>query len=242
MILKHKMRIIYFLFIFIIPVFLVAQESENVQRRDFKRAAWHRAKEGIDYSDQGKKDKKDAQKNKKQQGAGASQKSYKFGGNASPVLKVLIIALLVVALFFLMRSLLGLNNPKNKAVKPILSVEELEQLEDNLHQADLEGFIQRALAQGNYALAIRLYYLAILKALSLQDLISWKKDKTNRDYLREMNRSQMATDFSNITAIFERIWYGNLDLQQQDFERVAPKFKTFIHEVENVSQKVNGVV
>lgn len=239
MILNHKRHIIYLLFIFIIPAFLVAQEGEDVQQRDFKKEAWHRAKEGIDYSDSSKKEKKDTQKNKKQQGA--SQKPFTFGGNASPVLKVLIIVLLVVALFFLIRSLLGLNNPKNKAVKPVLSVEELEQLEDNLHQADLAYFIQRALAQGNYALAIRLYYLAILKTLSLQQLITWKKDKTNRDYLREMNRSPLAAEFSNITAIFERIWYGNITLQQQDFEQVAPQFKTFIHEVENVSQKVNGV-
>lgn len=240
MILYNKRQIIYLFIIFMMPLLASAQEREDVQRRDFKKEAWHRAKEGIDYSDRSKKVKKDTQKNKKQQGA--SQKPFTFGGNASPVLKVLIIALLVVALFFLIRSLLGLNNPKNKIVKPILSVEELEQLEDNLHQADLEDFIQRALAQGNYALAIRLYYLAILKALSLQHLITWKKDKTNRDYLREMNHSPMAADFSNITAIFERIWYGNINLQQQDFEQVAPKFKMFINKIENTSQKVNGVV
>ena len=156
----------------------------------------------------------------------------------SPILKVLIILLLGVAIFFLLRSLLGLNQPKNKAVKPVLSVEELAQLEENLHQADLDYFINQAIVQGDYTLAVRLYYLATLKELSLKHYIHWKKDKTNRDYLREMNRTSMAMPFSEITLLFERIWYGNVQLQQGDFEEIQPKFSTFIQQITPISTPV----
>lgn len=231
-----KMSRIYYILslLFLFSVFAPAQE--DVQPREFKKEEWQRATKGIDYSDDVIKERKP--KSKKDGANGNAQRPFKFGGNAAPVLKVLIVILLGVALFFLIRSLLGLNNPKNKVIKPVLSVEELAQLEENLHQADLEDFIRRALAEGNYALAVRLYYLAILKELSLKNLITWKKDKTNRDYLREMNRTPIAIPFSEITLIFERIWYGNLDLQQPDFEQLEPKFKIFIHQIETITTPV----
>lgn len=213
-----------------------AQEGTDVQQRDFKKEEWQRATQGIDYSKDLAKERKPRQKGNR---ADANQqREIKFGGNASLVLKVLIILLLGVALFFLLRSLLGVNQPKNKAVKPVLSVEELAQLEENLHQADLDYFIRQAIEQADYTLAIRLYYLAILKELSLKHYIYWKKDKTNRDYLREMNRTSMAMPFREITLLFERIWYGNVKLQQGDFEEIEPKFSTFIHQIQHLSTPV----
>lgn len=155
----------------------------------------------------------------------------KFGGNATLAMQVIIGLLLAVLLFFVLRSLFGLNNPRNKKINEILSVEELTQLEENLHQANLEDFIRRAIEQGNYTLAMRLYYLAILKELSLQERIEWKRDKTNRDYLREMRSSNIFNDFSDVTTIFERIWYGNIALSQTDFEQIEPQFKTLIHNI-----------
>lgn len=230
-------RFFYIIFVIIIPTLAWAQAGDDVQRRDFNSAEWQRATQGIDYSEDAVKERRPKQQ--QQQGnRNNEQRPFNFGGNASPVLKVLIIILVVIALFILVRSLLGLNNPKNKAIKPVLSVEELEQLEENLHQADLADFIKRALGQENYALAIRLYYLAILKELSIKQLINWKKDKTNRDYLREMNRTPLATDFADLTLIFERIWYGNISLQQREFAQIAPKFKAFIQQIESSTTPV----
>ncbi len=216
------MHIIYILLIFITPMLAFSQEGADVQQRDFKKEEWRRATQGIDYSKDLAKERKPRQQRK------GTDANLKIGGNASFILKALIILLLGIVLFFLLRILLGLNQPKNKAVKPVLSVEELAQLEENLHQADLDYFINQAIVQGDYTLAVRLYYLATLKELSLKHYIHWKKDKTNRDYLREMNRTSMAMPFSEITLLFERIWYGNVQLQQGDFEEIQPKFSTFI--------------
>ncbi|MFN7119677.1 MAG: DUF4129 domain-containing protein [Saprospiraceae bacterium] len=211
-----------------------AQASDDVQRRDFEKKAWQRATQGIDYSEDVVKERKPKQ-NQPGENGGNQRRPINFGGNAAPILQAFIILLLVIALFFLIRSLLGLNTPKNKAIKPVLSVEELAQLEENLHQADLDDFIKRALAQENYALAIRLYYLAILKELSLKNIIIWKKDKTNREYLREMNRTPLAADFTDLTLIFERVWYGNIILQSQDFIIIEPKFKHFIQQINQIT-------
>ena len=47
--------------------------------------------------------------------------------------------------------------------------------EEHIYESDLDRFIREATEQGNYALAIRLYYLAIIKELSLNRTILWKK-------------------------------------------------------------------
>ncbi len=231
-------KFFYIIFAMIIPMLAWAQVNDDVQQRDFEKAAWQRATQGIDYSEDVVKERQPKQQ--KQGNRNGRQRPLNFGGNAAPVLKLFIILFLVIVLFFLIRSLLGLNQPKNKAIKPILSIEELAQLEENLHQADLDDFIKRALAQENYALAIRLYYLAILKELSLKNIISWKKDKTNRDYLREMNRTPLAVGFTDLTLIFERIWYGNIILQSQDFIQIAPKFKNFMQQIKNITIPVTS--
>lgn len=214
----------------LIPV--LGQNGAEIQRRDFQQSEWRRATQGIDYSDDVMKESKPKEQ---PQGDRPAYDWSKFGGNAAPVLKVLSIILLVIALAFLIRSLLGLNQPRNRQVQPVLSVDELAQLDENLHTADLDDFIQRALAEGDFTLAIRLYYLAILKELSLQHIIIWKKDKTNRDYLREMSRTKSAMEFSEITLLFERIRYGNVVLQQADYEQLEPKFKQFIRQIPTLS-------
>jgi len=226
-------KLIYCFFIVIIPILATAQEGEEpylqetIEQRDFDKNQWEQATKDLKYVTE----KEQRTKEQKADGRGKEPFSFKFGGNASFTMKIIIGLLLAVLLFFVLRSLLGLNNPRDKKINEILSVEELTQLEENLHQANLDDFIRRAIEQGNYALAVRLYYLAILKELSLQERIEWKRDKTNRDYLREMRSSTVFNDFSDVTTIFERIWYGNIALSRLDFERIEPKFKTLIHSI-----------
>ena len=55
-----------------------------------------------------------------------------------------------------------------------------EKIEENIHESDLDKFIKQAESEEKYNLAIRLYYLAIIKELSLGKLIKWKRNKTNR--------------------------------------------------------------
>lgn len=87
-------------------------------------------------------------------------------------------------------------------------------LEDRLEHADVSHFILRAVEAGNYKLAIRLYYLNVLKELSSKGHIKWKKDKTNLHYQVEMSSHPMQRDFFLLTVSFEKIWYGNAAANQ----------------------------
>ena len=137
-------------------------------------------------------------------------------------------------LALLLRYLLGYEGfRRNKKITPSANAEaiDLEQIEENIHETDFERYIRQALESKQFALAIRLYYLHILNELSQLKHIKWKKDKTNRTYLNEMSSSPFNQSFRQLTLIFERVWYGNGELDEADFNALEPHFKTFLQQL-----------
>ena len=121
----------------------------------------------------------------------------------------LLIALAVVAIVFgiyksEIKGLFLSNKNKNK-----LNVSEY--LED-IHTIDYEKMIEQAIANKNFRYAIRLNYLRSLKILSDKELIYWKIDKTNREFLKEIKLNNLKSKFEKITNDFESIWYGGFDI------------------------------
>jgi len=152
---------------------------------------------------------------------------------AAPIFKFLLILGVILLLVFIIMKLMNVEHlfsPKNRKVKNSTTTINLENIEDNLHESDLEGFIRQARNEKNYALVVRLYYLAILKELSLSGQIKWKKDKTNLEYLREMSGKNLLPKFRETTLIFERVWYGTGILTESIFQEIEPKFKAVLAE------------
>ena len=67
-----------------------------------------------------------------------------------------------------------------------LKKEDIQDGVENIEDVDIESLLARAREEGNFKIAIRLYYLLLLKKLHTLNVIVWKKDKTNRDYLSEL--------------------------------------------------------
>ena len=99
--------------------------------------------------------------------------------------------------------------------------------DENIHAISFESAIQQALQNGNYRLAIRYLYLQSLKILTDKNLIAWLPNKTNRDYLRELNATSFQQPFRDITNIFEYAWYGNLTVTEEDFAGMKEEFLKF---------------
>jgi hypothetical protein len=75
--------------------------------------------------------------------------------------------------------------------------------------------------QGNYREALRHLYLASISLLSNAKIVVYSKDKTNRDYLRNLAKAQNppAMDaFRGITEIFDGVVYGGRDIADMDYE------------------------
>ena len=101
-----------------------------------------------------------------------------------------------------------------------------ESIED-INTIDFDDELERALAQHNYRLAVRLLYLHSLKQLSDLQLIHWQIDKTNSAYVNELADPSQKQVFSLITRQFEYVWYGNFSIDKQAYCYISQLFKDF---------------
>lgn len=148
-----------------------------------------------------------------------------IGALAQTLLIIAIIVVLVVIIYAIIRS--GLF--ENKKVKQYTGdAQTLEELEENIHESDLERALRLALEKQDYRLAIRIYYLIIIKELSIRNWIRWKRDKTNGEYVREMSERDEYQHFRNITIDFDRVWYGDMQVGEPEYQLLHPRFREFL--------------
>lgn len=223
--------------------------EERLDNRQFEKEEWEKAKEGLDFSESAvkKEEAKPAEEPGDSDSGGEGEyetlpqerNSVQVNPKlAAGILKFLAILILAIVLALILRGVLGLeSNPRNKKIEQEgqESVINLEKIEENIHRSDLQAFIHQALKQEEYALAVRLYYLSILKELSLRKAIHWKREKTNRQYVQEMRQSPLSGAFEEVTRIFEQAWYGGRQLGRSDYQAVEPKFRMLASRVKRGS-------
>ena len=98
---------------------------------------------------------------------------------------------------------------------------------ENIHEIDFDSEIEKAIAQNNYRLAVRMLYLKCLKQLSDTQLIQWQLDKTNSAYINELTDPGQQQTFKLITRQFEYVWYGNFGIDKQAFSNIDALFQDF---------------
>ncbi|MFK7782836.1 DUF4129 domain-containing protein [Psychroserpens sp.] len=139
------------------------------------------------------------------------------------ILPYLILAVLV---FFLIRFFLKVNSRTmitGKKAAPSFQFTEEEQIIKN---ENINALINDAISQGNYRLAIRYYYLLSLKYLTEKDIITWQQEKTNEDYISEIQSESIKSNFINITRIYDYVWYGEFNVDQLKFESLKTSFES----------------
>lgn len=102
-----------------------------------------------------------------------------------------------------------------------------EVLNENIHELNFADEIHEAIDKRLYRKAIRLYYLQSLKNLDDKGMIAWQRNKTNRDYQTELQKTTLSAPFAKITWLFDYIWYGEFALNQTDFETAQSQFIAF---------------
>ena len=198
----------------------------EMEARKFDRQTWEQVTAGIDYSVE-KKPEEPAEEPEKEESEppGFSMSSE----GAAALMKFLLIVGAVTLLVLVLRHLLGGNTPANRKIKnQTVEIPDLQEIEENLHESDLESFIRQAEMAENYPLAVRLYYLLLLRNLSEAGKIVWKKDKTNLHYRREMASTAHRSEFNQLTENFEKIWYGEQSLNRTRYEQLRMDFDNLI--------------
>jgi hypothetical protein len=141
-------------------------------------------------------------------------------------LKSLVIVAIGAAVIYIVMKLIGgeLNIFARKAKAVDVPYQEYE---DNIHEINFAEQIEKAIAQANYRLAVRLLYLQSLKKLSDRELIHWMPEKTNQTYISEIEDADRKAQFSALTRQFEYIWYGEFFIGKEGYAQVRNTFDNF---------------
>lgn len=138
---------------------------------------------------------------------------------AIPYIIVGILLFLLIKFFLKVNSNSIVSNASNKTIVSITKDEAL------IKNKDLLKLIKQAIDQKNYRLAIRFYYLNILKQLEDNELITWEQQKTNEDYINEISKENIKSSFKNLTRLYDFVWYGNFEIDETKFVKVATNFE-----------------
>jgi len=114
-----------------------------------------------------------------------------------------------------------------KASAPIDMGGSAEDTPEDIFSLDYGKAIARAVAAGDFRLAIRLHYLSTLKDLSDRGLINYTQERTNSEYLQQMASTPHYRSFFRITRDFEYSWYGGFRITDETYARVQNEFADF---------------
>ena len=133
-----------------------------------------------------------------------------------------------IIIFIILKTFLGtemsfwnFKKTNNKVAEKLIYEDE------DIHEADIDGLLQRAINTKEYRLAIRYYYLSVLKDLSNKKLIDYHKDKTNSEYLFEIENETTRSSFSYLSYVYSYVWYGEFPIDETNFKLAENKYQSF---------------
>ncbi len=114
---------------------------------------------------------------------------------------------------------------KKSAKKMEIQVDEIEL---NLKVVDFPSLLNKTIAEQQYRLSIRYYYLWLLQRLQEKEEIEWHIEKTNSDYQNEIKDSKLKEDFKYLSYLYNNIWYGEFEIEESEFNRAKQLFDTIL--------------
>ncbi|WP_374465559.1 DUF4129 domain-containing protein [Chryseobacterium sp.] len=157
-------------------------------------------------------------------GETAMTKSAEF---TTVLIRLFAIILVGFLLYFIIKYIMGKDGnfifgKKNKKLD--INVQELH---ENIHEINFPESIAQFELSGDYRSAIRYQFLFILKKLSDKKLISWNPEKTNKDYSAELKTPHLKNDFSNLSYIFDYVWYGEFNIEEENYQKFKNQYQAF---------------
>ncbi len=102
---------------------------------------------------------------------------------------------------------------------------------ENIHEMDFATLIEQTRREGNYRLAVRYYYLWLLKKLSFREIIEWHTDKTNTDYYYEIKDPALRDDFKYLSYVYDHSWYGEFQIDNSDYAQAERAFQKTLNKL-----------
>lgn len=149
------------------------------------------------------------------------------------LLRTLAIAIVIFVIYLIAKAIMNKEGQwifGRNSDRKIINYDEIEK---NLHLVDFEKLIQKSLESGENRLTIRYYYLWLLKKMSEKQIIEWDVEKTNSDYLYEIKDEAQKEDFAYLSYLYNNIWYGEFELDENTFTKARTAFEKSIKKINN---------
>lgn len=148
----------------------------------------------------------------------------RFSNVIALMFKVLVGGILVLILFIVIT--------KTKLYKLFYTNKGIENPEFAFSNPDdqttnFDEAIRLHIAQQHYRIAIRLLYIQVISMLRSNEYIHFSKEKTNVDYLSDLTNEDLKSQFYQITSIYNHVWYGDVEIAEDQFLRFEKSFQSF---------------
>jgi hypothetical protein len=146
-------------------------------------------------------------------------------------IKIAGVIIFLLVIFFIFKAVINkegswiFGKSSDKSIIPVMDIE------TNLQATNFEQLIANAEKEGHYRLAIRYYYLWLLKSLTNAEIIAYDVEKTNSDYFNEISNKDTKDRFSYTSYLYNYIWYGEFDVTDAQFQKAKDAFLTFLKSI-----------
>lgn len=145
--------------------------------------------------------------------------------------EILFYSLFIVFIIYLILRVLSNKTRFSLIKKESKTIENPEFDIQDILDTDYDQLIDEALKTEDFRSAIRYSYLKSLQILSKKNFISLNSKKTNSDYAKEIRNSSIANYFKKISYWYDHIWYGEYNLNPEDFEKANADFNQLENKV-----------
>lgn len=161
--------------------------------------------------------------------------SIKNKGQASDItdiaIKIAGVITLLLVIYFIFKAVMNnegswvFGKSSDKNIIPVTDVE------NNIHATNFKSLIKAAEKEKDYRLAIRYYYLWLLKSLTQSEIIQYDVEKTNSDYHNEISSESIKNEFAYTSYLYNYIWYGEFDVNEEQFTKAKKAFVNFLNSI-----------
>jgi len=159
-----------------------------------------------------------------------TEKSIDFAAN---VIRVIAVVVITAVIYFIVKALINKEGQwifgKNSNKRNIY----YSDLEKNIHLLDFDSLIKESIQSGEKRAAVRYYYLWLLKVMAQNNYIDWDIEKTNSDYLYELQKPAHKEDFTYLSYLYNYIWYGEFEMDETTFKKAENRFKNALKTFSN---------
>jgi hypothetical protein len=126
-----------------------------------------------------------------------------------------------VLFWFLSENRVGLFSRKRNATES----DPGEEIPEDIFAINYQKEIDQAVKMENYRLAVRLMFLRLLKTMSEKNVIQYRQEKTNLDYLLDTHQRPFYKDFFKVVRNYEYSWYGLFEVNRDGYSMISKDFE-----------------